>query len=46
MTFQEQKATLFDAIQLLMRLYQDLVARAEPLSITCNSELKKTQNVT
>lgn len=42
MTYKEQKETLFTAIQLLMELYQDIAERAEPLTLTCNSELKKT----
>lgn len=46
MTYQDLKEKLFDAVQLLMEIYQDLAARAEPLTLTCNSELKKIPRIT
>ena len=42
MTYKELKQKLFDATQILMELYQDIAARAEPFSLHTNSELKKT----
>lgn len=41
MTYKELKQKLFDAAQILMELYQDIAARAEPFSLQANSELKK-----
>ena len=41
MTYKELKQNLFDAVQILMKIYQDLAQRAEPLTLTVNSELKK-----
>lgn len=41
MTFKEQQETLFTAVQLLMKLYQDLSKRTEPFTCTDNSEVKK-----
>lgn len=41
MTFKEQQETLFTAVQLLMKLYQDLSARAEPFAFAQNIEAKK-----
>ena len=42
MTFKEQKEKLFAAVQLLMEVYQDLAARAEPFTLSRNnSEVKK-----
>lgn len=41
MTFKEQKEKLFEAIQALMALYQDVAGRAEPFLLMRNSELKK-----
>ncbi|MBQ4053076.1 MAG: hypothetical protein IJD33_01920 [Clostridia bacterium] len=41
MTYREQKETLFQAIQLLMKLYQDVAPRAEPFTLARGSELKK-----
>ena len=42
MTFKEQQETLFTAIQLLMKLYQDISKRSEPFTLTQNSEVKKS----
>lgn len=41
MTYKELKQNLFDAVQILMKIYQDLAQRAEPFTLTVNSELKK-----
>lgn len=41
MTYKELKQNLFDAVQILMKIYQDLAQRAEPFMLTVNSELKK-----
>lgn len=41
MTFKEQKEKLFEAVQILMELYQDLADRAEPFTLTRGSEVKK-----
>lgn len=46
MTFKEEKQILFDAIQGLMKIYQSIAQRAEPFTITCNSELKKRKRIT
>ena len=46
MTYKELKQKLFDATQILMELYQDIAARAEPFTLTCNSEVKKSLPIT
>ena len=46
MNYKEQQQKLFTAVQLLMELYQELSARAEPLSLVRNSELKKIPRIT
>ena len=46
MTFKELKQKLFDATQILMELYQDIAARAEPFTLYINSEVKKSLPIT
>ena len=41
MTLKEKQNTLFEAIQLLMKLYQDVSDRTEPVPHVRGSELKK-----
>lgn len=45
MTFKEEQETLFTAIQLLMKLYQDISKRSEPFTLTQNSEVKKSLRI-
>lgn len=41
MNYKELKQKLFEATQILMELYQDIAARAEPFTVVYNSEVKK-----
>ena len=46
MNYKELKQKLFDAAQLLMEIYQDIAARAEPLALVWDSEPKKIPRIT
>ena len=47
MTYKQMKEKLFDAVQLLMEIYKDVAARAEPLTLAWDSsELKKIRRIT
>lgn len=46
MNYKDLKQKLFDAVQILMELYQDIAERAEPFTLACNIEAKKTPSTT
>lgn len=46
MNYKDLKQKLFDATQLLMEIYQDIAARAEPLALVWDSEVKKIPWIT
>ena len=46
MNYKDLKQKLFDAVQILMELYQDIAQRAEPFTLACNIEAKKMPSTT